>query len=314
MKTQSLLPTIFLSSILTLTFAGVAQAQLIGSESFATPTGYVAGIPFGKSEAPAQNRGNTIGTVGFASTDLWQRNTANVTPVEGGLTHPLLAGTAAAGNARIQPPSGALGGRAAYRKLAVDPVGTTFYMSGLVSLGGNLDNLKDNQMAAMGVAPYGAEASFLNFFPMGFGLGVIRDSDSNVYLAAFAGSQFYTMGSALTTPDTEGVQMIVLKLEIGAGATDTLTGWYAGSGSTQLIQAFSLSGLNIADSGSQLNGFGVVGMPTDSGTTGLGNVAMDEWRFGTTLESVVTVPEPAAVALFGLSAMAICFFRRTRTA
>jgi len=244
-------------------------SNLIASESFSVPP-YTDALSFGNTN---NSRGNVGGTTGFSSTDLWERNTANVTSrAGGGLTHALVVGRAMDGYALSRPGTA---DRICYRDLKQAPEGSSFYMSGLVSMQGNLTNVLDNGMAVMGLSA----RSLLSAEDLSSGLflGLTRGAGSDVFLSALAGGPIYTLGSALTPAQAGGAHLIILRVDIGAGATDKLFAWIAMDGATEVTFAGSWIGLDIADSGEDLRMFGVASIRSGIGTSF--GAALDEWRF-----------------------------------
>jgi len=262
-------------------------AASIASESFSS-SGYHDGVNFGSTNMPSPttlHRTNIVGTTGFSAADnndaRWLGSTAYVTPSHAiNLTHALTTGSTSAGGALLLTGGGLV--RTSYRKLQQEPSGSTFFMSGLVSANGSLDNMKNGEMVSMGLA-----ASFSNtaFNRSGFSLGLYRDLTGGVYLSAFAGGNTYKLGDALTGAQASDAHMIVLKLDIGAGATDTLTAWYALAGSTALTFAGTWTNLNTADSGADIRSFGLQTAGI-AGTDISNGGAVDEWRFGATSQDV----------------------------
>ena len=274
--------------LIALTFAGSLAASTIASESFATPEGYEHGLPFG---LPEQNRNNLIGTTGFSQWDDWHRATANVTPRDtDSLTHDLLVGTAFDGAARLR--TSATVNRIARRYLKSEPTGSTFFMSGLVSMRGDPENMHLGTHARMGLSSHEGLDESSNF-SRGFFLGLHRNANGSVYLAAYADGNTYTLGNELTGPALSGAHIIVLRAELGQrpGANDTLTAWYVLAGTSEWVEGGSWSGINIADSSSDLRAFGL-GVTTDDVDTFTGTpdgVTFDEFRFGTEPEAVVRI-------------------------
>ncbi|MFA5689110.1 MAG: hypothetical protein WC959_08190 [Kiritimatiellales bacterium] len=164
--------------------------------------------------------------------------------------------------------------------MASEPAGTTFFMSGLVSVNGPLTNMKSGEQASMGLSDQFSNTAFNR---RGFGLGLYRDEDS-VFLAAFANNSVFKLGDALTDAQLSQAHHIVLKLEIGVGATDALTAWYAVSGTSVLISAGKWENLDTADNGADICVFGLQSLGV--GNTDPAGVAFDEWRFGSTMKDV----------------------------
>ncbi len=253
---------------------------LLASESFSS-AGYLDAVNFG---ATNQYRTNTIGTVGFSSANnanaYWIGSTANVQPIHAvNLSHPAISGSAMAGGAIVRSPREDFV-RQSSRRLASEPAGTTFFMSGLVSVNGPLTNMKSGEQASMGLSDQFSNTAFNR---RGFGLGLYRDEDS-VFLAAFANNSVFKLGDALTDAQLSQAHHIVLKLEIGVGATDALTAWYAVSGTSVLISAGKWENLDTADNGADICVFGLQSLGV--GNTDPAGVAFDEWRFGSTMKDV----------------------------
>ena len=286
-------------TLIALSLGGSLAASPIASESFATPGGYVSGTSFGSA---SQNQNNIIGTTGFSTSDNWNRNSALVTPRDtDSLTHNLMVGTAFSGGARVRSPGGATGTRASYRALDSIPTGLIFYMSGLVSVRGDADNMHMQSDAQIGLSTFAGLNDQVgnNSYSPGFFLGLSRATSGAVNLAAFAGGNTYTLGNELTGAALAGAHMIVLRAELGQspGANDTLTAWYALAGESELTLGGSWSGINIADSGSDMEAFGLRGATFDTDAEGVPDgVAFDEWRFGSTM-GAVAIPEPSTVGI-----------------
>lgn len=290
--------------------AGTASATLVASESFATRVGN-EGYLHNENFNHPDHESNLLGTTGFSADDNWLSGTALVRPVNTSLTHDLLVGGASDGSARLRSPLGSDFQRHSRRSLAEEPSGSTFYMSGLVSMDGDAGNLRLESDAMMGLS----EEPGLWVVPPGFSLGLSRAANGDVHLAAFADGNTYTLGNALTGTTLDGAHMIVLQAELGQtpGANDTLTAWYALAGETGLTLGGTWSGINIADSGADLAMFGLratTNNPDIDGSAPPGAL-FDEWRFGTTLDAVA-IPEPGLIGLLSMGAILLAFARRMR--
>ncbi len=282
-------------SLTVLLCAGTLAANSIASESFAkrdNGQGYISNTDLNDS---AHNT-NLLGTTGFSDQDEWHRGTANVRTRDfDGLTHDLVVGDTYDGIALLRPAAAGVT-RISRRPLASEPTGSTFYMSGLVSMRGDATNIHLGSDARMGVSSWlGLNEN--NFFDPGFSLGLRRELSGDVFMVASADGNTYTLGDALTGTTLDGSHMIVLRAELGAspGANDTLTAWYALAGAPELTLAGSWSDINIADSLSDLSAFGIGVTTSNDGQSGTSSgAAFDEWRFGTSLDAVA-IPEPGTL-------------------
>ncbi len=273
---------------LAVTMMGVSvSAELIVSESFSTGNGsdYVSGVKLDQEP----NKSNLTGTFGFSASaaNTWFNGTTSIQPKDGaGLTHSLVQGTSAGGGLKMSTVNQSGGARKSMRKLAATPSGSSFYMSGLVTMNGFLSNLDNGERIAMGLGTNPTNIVFS--CETGLFLGLTKDENGDVYLAAFAGGNTYKLGSALTAAQADETQMIVLKLDFNtSGVLDTLTAWTARQTAKELTQVLSISDL---DTGSTRNLMRFLvqnqnGMDTSSGT-----VYLDEFRFGTTLQDVTNIP------------------------
>ncbi|MFA5629742.1 MAG: hypothetical protein WC958_05825 [Dehalococcoidales bacterium] len=86
---------------------------------------------------------------------------------------------------------------------------------------------------------------------------------------------------------------------LAAAGADTLTAWIADAGATDLTQVLSVSA-ETASSGADLGKFIVQGQGGSDATTASG-VALDEFRFGTSMLDVCAVPERGTIGLFLIS-------------
>ncbi|MEI8205382.1 MAG: hypothetical protein WCG03_00730 [Kiritimatiellales bacterium] len=272
-----------------------ASAERIASESFLNGG---AGYNDTANFAAAPNTTVLAGTTGFTNTagKIWQCGTATIRPRNyTGLTHALVQGTTENGLVFAIPANDtkevkSAQGRGSKRVLAAAPAGSSFYMSGLVSLGGSLANLDASESVAMGL-----NNSFVNLtwnVGLGMHLGLTRNSAGDVYLAAFAAGNTYTLGSKLTLAQAAETQMIVLKLDIDtSGNNDTLTAWIAQQGSTNLTEVLSQTGFDTGVT-SDLSAFVVQSVGNPANTLAPG-AKLDEFRFGTTLQDVTIAAIPS---------------------
>jgi len=282
--------------------AVTASAALIASESFDTTTSATDYTP-GKTFTEEGNQSKFGGTFGFTPKEWFNGTGAIKARGMFSLTHNGLVGSSAergvveidAGNSN----------RNSQRELASPPAsGSVFFMSGLVyARNTNTDGWSDGQGITMGLSSNALASSVASY--SGLHLGLLKEG-GEVYLAAFAGGNSYKLGDALTAAQKGQTQQIVLKLDLDAGGEDTLTAWVAQAGAIELTQALSINA-DIFDSAADLRYFT---LQRRGGTSGSGIVELDEWRFGTTLESVTVIPEPATLSLFILSGIGCMLFRR----
>jgi len=290
------------------TVATNVSEELIASESFSTGNGddYTTATRF----VDSLNKSNLTGNVGFSAANTWNDATSLIRPISSvGLTHTLVHGITANGAAEVIPLENS-GTRAAVRGLASAPIGTSFYMSGLVSMDGSLSNLDASESAAMGLI--GGTSIYSWNIAKGMHLGLTKDSGGDAYLAAFAGGNTYALGGALTAGQASETQMIVLKVDINTdGSLDTLTAWTAQQGATELTDALSVSSIDTGIA-SDLDTFVLQGQ---GGADALkaGGVFLDEFRLGTTLQDVTSIPEPATIGMLGLGALFTILMRHRQS-
>jgi len=270
----------YIVSLAAMMMGASASAELIASDSFSTGNGgdYTDGKPFGD----AVNKGNLTGTAGFNTEKVWDPTTTAVLPRGStGLTHGLLQGTATTGLVQIRPVPDS--GRNVRRPLAALPSGSTFFMSGLVSMNG-MENLGNGGSVCMGLG--GNTANNVFDSSTGMYLGLIKESTGEAYLAVFIGGKMYKLGENLTYATAAGIQMIVLKLDYNTGSdgSDTLSVWVAQEGEAKLTSVLNVSDID-AGKASNLVRFIIQCQGGAKGASS-GGVYLDEFRFGKTLQDV----------------------------
>ncbi len=261
-----------------------ALKSLVASDSFSTGNGsdYTSNINLGD----ALNSTNLTGTTGFTAAYAWYPSTSAIRPLSGaGLTHVAVQGNTSDGVLKMTTVNQSGAARNSRRQLASTPSGSTYYISGLVSLNGSLSNMDNNEYVCMGLG--GNTTNNVFDISTGMYLGLSRNGSGNVYLTAFAGGNAYTLGSALTSEQAAQTQIIVLKLQFdtGAGGLDTLTAWTGQAGQTTLSHTLHVTDIN-AGTASNLARFIVQnqnGADTSSDT-----VYLDEFRCGASLWSVTS--------------------------
>lgn len=279
-------------------------AALIASESFSVGNGgdYVNAQSFNT----APNSTNLTGNTGFSTDNAWAVGTSLIQPRDyDSLTHTLVQGSTANGMVAVRPGGNGIG-RQVSRDLAAVPTGSTFYMSGLISVH-TLTALDPDESAAMGLI--GSIAVNTYDISSGLHLGVNCDSDGNVYLSAFAAGNTYHLGDALTSATALETQMIVLRLDVNtSGNNDTLTGWIAQAGETNLTQVLSVNNIDTGTA-ANLKMFVVQSQGGSDSQTASG-ARLDEFRFGTTLNDVAAIPEPATISTLGVGTLLVLLARR----
>ena len=291
----------YIVSLAAIMLAASASAELIASESFSTGNGndYTNSVGFGVTT----NRAKVIGTTGFTTNNLWVGATTALLPRNfPGLTHALMQGTAANGLLSVRPlgatvVSGVtnINTRNNTRELASTPYGSSFYMSGLVKAN-NFTSIDPGESAAMGLNSNSIAGVW--DISAGLHLGLTRDIAGDYYLAAFAAGNTYTLGSKLTGTQPTNTQMIVLKLEVDtSGTNDTLTAWIAQHGSTNLTQVLGVTNTINTGTAANLKTFGVQTLGGLDLISSPG-VSLDEFRFGTQLSDVRSIPALFVHSLF----------------
>ncbi|MFA5689111.1 MAG: PEP-CTERM sorting domain-containing protein [Kiritimatiellales bacterium] len=283
--------------------AGYVSASIIASESFLTGTfGYKDGIAIANTN---NVRNNIQGNTGFSSANFWSIGSAHFKTFTSGLNHTLLQGTASDGKVEALVGTDNLT-RAINRQLSSPLTGTEFFMSGLVSANGSTSAILTNSTVAMGLGTSLTSANNSPMLATGFFLGMTRGADDKIYLSAFVNGTTHNL-KALESSELGGTHMIILGLELNASGNDTLTAWYAMDGASDITLAGSWSDFDI-----DLSDLGCFGFASlrDGGTgTGTG-VLFDEWRFGSSILDVVSVPEPVTIGMVGIGAILTVFIRR----
>jgi len=286
-----------------------AQAQLISSESFWT-TGvnpppnsqYLAGA-IGSTAVGAPAYNNTVvvaGSTGFNAANPWNGTTGGISVDVGiSLTNPGLVGGSATGSVRLTPFSGTTD-RNTSRALAATPTtSSSYYMSGLIRGTTVADNGKAGTAGFM-------PSIALNTFDISTGIHMGLHVESGALkIAAFANNQTFNLvtlggsGPALTS-----VHQIVLRLDVNASGNETLTAWHAIAGATSLTEGLAPTDIgNFWSSAADLDTFAlqIRGAGASSQNVGF----FDEMRFGTTMDSVTSIPEPSTYALLALAAVGL---------
>ena len=205
--------------------ADAVQANLIAYEGFRTTAAaedYTAGNFL--------NQKPVVGNFGFNDTMGWVGNTGALNVTDLPFSHSALVGPAESGSARIYSQAG---GRGVSRSLAASPVGSTvYYMSGLVNLVSEA-RVPENEYRTAGFMGTTVSTSPVSHADgMHYGL---RNVGGTVYLAAWAGGSAYNIAPL---PSTGVTYQVVLKLDVNAGGTDTLSAWYSAHGDTELTKGF----------------------------------------------------------------------------
>ncbi len=292
MKTCTYIVAIlFFGSVMT------ASANLIASESFSVDDitdDYADNQNFDASA----NEAVVVGTTGFSTENTWQHGTANVRPRGfAALDHGLIVGDTYEGGAVIRGTAGGLG-RNSVRQLAETPTGTSFFMSGLVNLP-TINHLNNNDRIAMGMI--GSIDDNTWDISLGLHLGLYKDDEGDAFLSAYVDGDTHTLGNALTAFSAD--HMIVLGVDLNANTVDA---WFALEGETTWTHALTLSGVDMV--AADLGSFVLQGLGGGEETTSSG-ARVDEFRFGTTFESVA-IPEPGVLGLFALGAGFLALIRR----
>ena len=296
-------------------FGYQASGSVIAVETF---SGYTANQDWDSLDV---NRAVVTGNTGFDSTQTgfrtggfdnkiwWGQPTADNRPSHfdfphsGITTHPTGSGT---GNSAGLKVSNSLT-RVASRNLAsLPPSSSVYYMSGVVRVV-NVARLGTDSYASMGLVN---ESQNNNIgFNTGMHLGARKSASDIVTLAAFAGGQAFDLSlPAGSTPFT-AMWQIVLRLDVNETGDDTLSAWVGLHNATELHEALAPTIVSTFTSTSDLSRFM---LQASQGTAAAADpIFFDEFRFGTTLESVTTmaIPEPAHLAfilgLMGLACMVI---------
>ncbi len=274
---------------LVMTLSASLSAALIASESFST--GSVAGYKTENLGAPG-NASNITGTFGFTPSQPWNGNTLIfMTKGDRGLKHIAVAGSSAAGVARIRTDSWNSADHSPrsynmYRVINTPVSGSVFYMSGLIKMG-NLLNLNEGSSVAMGLIGGGLSNRISWNTKRGVHFGMTKDLSGNAYPAVFAGGNAYPIGNALTFTQALETQMVVVRLDVADG-NDSLKAWVLGRGETNLTNAAQLD-VSDMDIGS-ITDLGWFALQSQGGSNNnlSSGIKLDEFRFGTTLADVTT--------------------------
>ena len=283
-----------------------AQAVLIGSESFQStnsdPAGYTAKDPL------AMNPSNfkvVVGNSGFSANQPWANAAGDIIADGwGGMVHSGVTGSALAGCIRLRSNGSQGYDRNSTRML--DPLpsaSSTYYLSGLARFG-KVTNLEEGQEMSVG---FKHSTSDFDVYEVDNGMHFGSQMEGGVnYFTASAGGSTYNL-MAGTVANEAAVFQIVLKLDVDAAGTDTLTAWYAADGDTALTQGLAPTSVESWTGANDLRMLVVQGNTT--GYNIFGN-RFDEVRLGTELSDVTTIPEPATLGLMGLAFAGIFASRR----
>lgn len=288
-----------------------ASSALISSESFWTQStvsgGSYGNAAFASASAPANNV-VVAGNSGFSAGNPWLNSTgAVVASSTFSLTGSVVPGSTSSGAAALSPRGV---DRNSVRQLASTPaLSSSYYLSGLVNVGSLTDLDTPGEYLACGFLGNTLAATVVDI-NTGFHFGVRNDAGT-IYLAAFAGGTAYNL-LALDGSTIANTYQIVLKLDVNASGTDTLTAWYAQNNATGLTQGLAATSVNTWTGAGSLGYFALQDHSTVSDASAF--VAFDEMRFGTTLADVTTVPEPSTVALFVIGGLFAIIVMRKRKA
>lgn len=285
--------TLFVSLIMLFTLTGMAHAALIASDSFATTAG---GSDYNVDRLYGQNP--SVGVTGF--TTAWgnsnNSSTSDLQVENGGLSHALMTGTALAGQGTT---ASTTADRSVFRALPATLTTGTYYFSLLLN---SADNVRHTGFGLSKQDDNGNNADAGSMVPS----VLIGINDSNLYLY-YNGN---TQGAPLVANFTAGETYLALvQLDLNTTGTDVITASIYGTSDTN----FNLPLATRTDSGvevsSDLSYLAMVKGDLRS-TTG---TKYDEFRLSTELSDVITViPEPSALALIGLSSLALILFRHRR--
>jgi hypothetical protein len=280
------------SAALTALLSPDAQAALIASESFkANPVASpVAGEYTQGGIASGSNTAVIVGNTGFSAAKVWANNYSEFNVMASpSLTSSALPDTAQNGSLRVGRSNGLTRGPS--RQLDATPqLSGSYYLSGLVSVD-SATSMKNGDymiMGFLGSAPGFNQASIST----GFHLGVRKESDT-IYLAAFAGNTVYNLAAL---PQYNAAFQIVLRLDVNAAGDETLTGWYAANGASELTLGLAATTIETWSGAGSLGYFAAQEVSASGAEQGV--VYFDEMRFGTSLNEVTVKSLPAKIGLF----------------
>jgi len=299
------------SAAFTSLIPGKASAAVISTESFwtqATQSGgsYGAGGIAQSTPAP-DNTAVVQGNTGFNATNKWVSPTSAIAVTNTvSLSGSVVQGTTANGTVNFIAKGV---DRTSSRQLASTPaLSGSYYLSGLVNIG-TLSKVGTGEYLTSGFLGSAPAFSTINL-STGFHYGV-RNVGGTVYLAAFAGGNAYNL-LALDASTVTSTYQIVLKLDVNASGTDTLTGWYATNNAASLTQGLAATAVETWTGASSLSYFALQSHTTVNDNR---TVYFDEMRLGTTLADVTTiVPEPSTIGLLLLGGILVLRMRRRKTA
>jgi len=293
--------------------AGLAQAALIASESFWTTNGTPANSEYKQGNLGGTNVGGynnsvvTAGNSGFTADNPWSGNTSAIAAqTDFNLNHSGMAGTARDGSVRLNVQTGTTGDRQSNRLATSVPEASSYYMSALVR------GTTPQQNGNTGTIGFMSSISG-NTFDISSGIHVgLHVAGGELHLAAFANNTTYNLVN-LSTVGLTTIHQVVLRLDVNASGNDALSVWYAKDGDVGLTQVVSNQDVgNIWASSADLDTLAI--QVKTGGATAIQTLGyIDEMRFGTTLQDVTTIPEPATLGLFTLSSAALLLARRCLT-
>ncbi len=278
MKMHHVLPALVVA--VGLVFASEAPASIIASDSFSTAGG--AGT---YNSGSLYNQNPTVGLSGFSG--AWgnsnTQTTGDMAAQTGGLSHVLVTGGTQAGSVTS---AGGTSTRGVYHQLTSVPNSSTYYFSFLMSSAGS-------RVASLGLRQQGAHDTAASNTSLG---GVsVGFSGSNI-VAWVNGTATTSIISNYTTNSTYFT--LVEILNNGVGNNDTVNIKIYASGNTDLSNPNGSISITNQDVTGKLTHLAAI---KGTGTTGV-HASLDEFRFGTSLASVV-IPEPASLALMGLGGL-----------
>lgn len=263
-----------------------SHAALVASESFALgAAGQADGSYDVDSLKDVSNPGATLGTTGYLGS--WENGTGAHYVTTGGLTHALTTGSVAEG--RLVAFSGTgTAGRAQPRSLNYTPTDGTYYFSALFRKTTATTTYDMVAGVTGGIGGSNGAYTLGSDFMMG-----IVDGGFTVTTAG-ADTELITAGSFSLNETYFGLMEINYSTAGNDSATVTV---YDGASTLVAQQAFTGLDLTLTHFGVATNNYSP-------------DVSTDEFRYGTELSDVSTIPEPSSAALIGLAGLTLLRRRR----
>ena len=271
-------------------FAPSAEAAVIASDSFVA-TGDGAGGTYATGGLYGQNPTATLTGFTGAWSNTNDSGTTDIVAQSSGLSHGLVAGSTGAGAIST---AGATAVRSVFRELSAVPESGAYYASFLMESNGN-------RRGSLGLREEAERDT------------AVTDSSGGISVGFWGsnGIQAWVNGSSTTILSDYALNttyfVFIEILDNGSGTNDTVNIRLYSSGNVDLESPDASVSITDQDITGTMTHLAVM---KDWGNSNAEHATFDEFRFGTTLDSVV-VPEPGLLGLLGIGGVLV-FGRRSR--